>query len=215
MKHWASKVSIALVLLAVFPYGYVQYRLRSHDWTPLNVPVTLSDGTTMTTEYFPADLTGFYNVNLSFAPINVDLEECLVGDRLFVGCEKTQNGMDLDWSVLRSAPHGDVTVVEYQRYRPSTFGGAGYVGTLLGDFNAHRGEKYRVAIRVRHVAPQLRIASPHVLIEAGRIYWEQWVIFAQLTLLFSGVVGVPGIVFLIIGLRSQRRPIPEGAVPGE
>ena len=39
MKHWASKVGIVLLLLAVAPYVYVQYRLRSHNWTPLGAPV--------------------------------------------------------------------------------------------------------------------------------------------------------------------------------
>ena len=169
----------------------------------------------MVTAYFPADLTGFYNVNLTFAPIDVELEECLVGDRLFGACDKTQDGLDFDWSVLRSDPHGEVTVVEYQRYRPASFGGAGYVGTVLGDFDAHKGEKYRIAIRVRHIAPQLRSASPHVRVEAGRIYWEQWVIFAQLTLLFSAVAGIPGIALLIIGLLSKRRVLADKAVPSE
>jgi hypothetical protein len=215
VKHWAGKVGIALLLLAVMPYAYVQYRLRSHDWIPLNVPAPLSDGTTMVTAYFPADLTGFYNVNLTFAPINVELEECLVGDRLFGACDRTQDGLDLDWSVLRLDPHGEVTVVEYQRYRQTSFGGAGYVGTVLGDFDAQKGGKYRIAIRVRHVAPQLRSASPHVRVEAGRVYWEQWVIFAQLTLLFGAGIGVPSIVILIIGLLSQRRVMAEKAAPSE
>src|SRR4051794_25634792 len=98
MKHRAGKVGVALILVAVVPYLYVQYRLRSHDWTPLNRHASLDDGTTTVTPAFPADLTGFYNVTLTFAPINVDLEECLVGDRLFDSCDKTQEGLDFDWS---------------------------------------------------------------------------------------------------------------------
>jgi hypothetical protein len=215
MKHWAGKVGVVLILLAVLPYLYVQYRLRSHNWTPLNVPASLNEGTTTVTHDFPADLTGFYNVNLTFAPIDVELEECLVGDRLFRSCDKTQDGLDLDWSVLRSDPHGEVTVVEYQRYRPASFGGAGYVGTMLGSFNGRKGDKYRIAIRVRHVASQLSSAFPHVRVEAGRIYWEQWVIFAQLTMLFGAIVGLPGIVFLIVGLLSQRRVMAEKAIPSK
>lgn len=169
----------------------------------------------MVTAYFPADLTGFYNVNLTFAPIDVELEECLVGNRLFGVCGEAQDGLDFDWSVLRSEPQGDVTVVEYQRYRPASFGGAGYVGTVLGDFDARKGEKNRIAIRVRHIAPQLGSASPHVQVEAGKTYWEQWVIFAQLTLLFGAVAGIPGIVLLIIGLLSKRRVLADHTLPVE
>jgi hypothetical protein len=214
VKHWATNLGIVLIAIAVTPYGYVQYRLRSHDWTPLDAVASLNDGTTTLTADFPTDLTGFYNVNLTFAPVNVELEECLVGDRLFNSCDKTQNGLDLDWSVLRTDAHGEVPVVQYQCYRPASFGGAGYVGTVLGGFDAHKGDKYRIAIRVRQVAPQLRSASPHVRVEAGRIYWEQWVIFAQLTLLFGAVVGLPGFALLITGLLLERRINAEKAVLG-
>jgi hypothetical protein len=86
---------------------------------------------------------------------------------------------------------------------------------VLGDFDARKGEKYRISIRVRHIAPQLGFASPHVRVEAGRIYWEQWVIFAQLTLLFGAVAGIPGIALLLIGLLSKRRVLSDKAVPSE
>ena len=168
----------------------------------------------MVTADFPTDLNGFYNVSLTFAPTNVELEECLVGDRLFDSCDKMQSGLDLDWSVLRSDPHGEATIVGFQHYSPASFGGAGNVATALGSFDARKGSKYRIAIRVRHVASQLRSASPHVQVEAGGFYWEQWIIYAQLTLLFGAVVGLPGIVLLIFGLLSRWRVMAEKAVPG-
>ena len=216
MKHWARNLGVLLIVTAIAPYGYVQYRLRSHDWTPLDAAGSLNDGSTTKTADFRTDLTGFYNVSLTFAPVNVELEECLIGDRLFSkSCDATQNGLDLDWSVLRSDAHEEVPVTGYQRYRPASFGGAGYVGTVLGGFEAHEGDKYRIAVRVRRVAPELRSASPHIRVEAGRIYWEQWVIFAQLTLLFGVIVGLPGIALLIKGLLSQRANMAQKAVPAE
>ena len=208
MKHSVRNLGALLVATAIAPYGYVQYRLRSHDWTPLHAAASLNDGSTTQTADFQTDLTGFYNVSLAFAPVNVELEECLVGDRLFnKSCDATQNGLDLDWSVLRSGAHEEVPVTGYERYRPASFGGSGYVGTVLGSFEAHKGDRYRIALRVRRVAPQLRSASPHIRVEAGRIYWEQWVIFAQLTLLFGVVVGLSGVALLIKGVLSRRRNI--------
>lgn len=209
MKYWARNLGIFLIATAIAPYTYVQYRLRSHNWIPLDATASLNDGSAVLTADFPTDLTGFYNVSLTFAPVNVELEECLVGDRLFDSCDKEQDGLDLDWAVLRSSAHGEVPVVDYRQYRPASFGGAGYVGTVLGSFDAQKGDKYRIAIRVRRVAPQLRSASPHIRVEAGRIYWEQWVIFAQLTLLFGIVVGVLGIALLMKGIFSGRRTVAE------
>ena len=206
MKHWASKVSVVLFLLAVAPYVYVQYRLRSHDWTPLDAPATLQDGTVLSTPVFPTDLTGFYKVSLTFAPNNVEREECLVGDRLFASsCGNTETGLQLDWSVLRVNPDGESVVVGDQPYHPGSFEGAGNVATVLGGFDAHKGDRYRVTLRVRKVAPELQTASPRIKVEAHQIYWEQWVIFAQMSLLFGMVIGVLAISMLILGLVQSRR----------
>lgn len=163
---------------------------------------------------FATDLTGFYNIELAFAPNNVEQEECLVGDRLFGACDKVQSGLDFDWAVFRSDVNGEVPIIEYQRYRPASFGGAGYVGTTVGSFDAQRGKQYRIAIRVRNIAPELLSASPRIRVEAGRIYWEKWIIFAQLTLLLGAVVGIPGVAFLTFGLFSQRRARAEKTLPG-
>lgn len=205
MKHWARNLGIFLLIIAVTPYAYIQYRLRSHDWTPLDVPAKLEDESTFVTASFPTDLTGFYNVSVTFAPVNVDLEECLIGDRLYKGsCNGREDGLKLDWSVLREDRHGETVVLGYRPYRPASFGGAGYVATVLGGFDAHKGDTYRIAVRASQVAPELRSASPHIRVEAGRIYWEKWVILAQIALLFGVVAGLLGLAILIRGILSQR-----------
>jgi len=215
VKQWGSRLGVVLIAIAIVPYGYVQYRLRSHKWVPLNTATSLNDGTTTISADFPTDLTGFYNVSLTFAPLNVELEECLIGDRFGRSCDAGQNGLDLDWSVFRSGAHGQAPASGYQQYRPAAFGGAGYVETVLGGFEAKKGVRYRIAVRVRRVAPELRSASPHIRVEAARIYWEQWVIFAQLTLLFAVVVGLPGIALLIKGVLSRPRSGAQKAITAE
>lgn len=215
MKHWTGNLGIVLIAIAIVPYSYVQFRLRLHNWNPLDTAVLLREGHTTLTAAFPTDLTGFYNVELAFAPNDVNEEECLIGDNLFRSCDKTGNGLDFDWAVFRSDAHGEVPVVAFQKYDPRSFGGAGYVGTTMGSFDALRGEHYRIALRVRQVAPELLSASPHIRVEAGRFYWERWVIFAQITLLFGAAFGIPGVALLVFGFILRRRKRLQQAVPDE
>jgi hypothetical protein len=208
MKKTGLIWGATLICIAIAPYGYVQFRLRSHNWTPLNTPVNLVDGGDVASPEFKADLTGFYVVGLDFAPTNVDLEECLVGDTLFKeSCESVGSGLALDWSVVRHQLPKDVTVVDHQIYKPGGFGGSGVVQTVLGDFEAQAGEKYRILVHVRKIAPELNSASPKINVEAGRIYWEKWIIFAQLSLLFAIFPGIGGIIVLGWAIFNRRRAV--------
>ncbi len=208
MKNKLRLVGIFLLLIAGLPYAYVQYRLRSHHWEALNASAKLEDGSSFVTAYFPTDLTGFYKVSITFAPIDVSLEDCLIGYRLSGTCADKNSGMDLNWSVLRRGSHGETVVVDRRPYRPALFGGAGVVETGLGDFDAHKGDEYRIALNVKRLAPQLRSASPHIRVEAGTIYWEKWIIFSQVFLLFGAVVGFLGLAALLISFPWQGNQSP-------
>ncbi len=160
----------SLIFISVAPFVYVQFRLRSHNWTPLSAPVRLVEGDDLASPEFKTDLTGRYVVGLNFAPTNIDLEECLVGDTLFKdSCKSVGSGLDLDWSVVRHQLPKDVTVVDHQVYKPQGFGGAGVIETVLGDFDAQAGEKYRILLHVRKIVPELNSASPKISVEAARI----------------------------------------------
>jgi hypothetical protein len=198
MNRTGIAVGSALILIATVPIAYVQFRIRSHNWVPLTAPVRLVEGEDVTTPEFKADLDGSYVVGLDFAPTNSPLEECLVGDRLFKDdCKSLGSGLDLDWSVLRQALAGDAAVVNNEAYRPQSFGGAGVVETVLGSFDAQKGEHYKIRLHIRKIAPELNAAFPKVSVEAHRIYWEKWMIFAQASLLFAIVPGISGLLVLI------------------
>ena len=70
------------------------------NWVPLETPAKLEPKTNLLTVEFLTDLSGFYTVSLAFAPLDVQLEECLLGHYLFKGPWKDRaDGLDLDWSV--------------------------------------------------------------------------------------------------------------------
>jgi hypothetical protein len=197
-----------LICIALAPYAYVQFRLRSHNWFPLSAPVSLVEGGDVVSPEFKSDLTGFYVVGLDFAPTNVDLEECLAGDILFKdSCKSVGSGLALDWSVVRHQLPKDVTVVDHEIYKPQSFGGAGVIQAVLGSFDAQAGEKYKILVHVRKIAPELNSASPKISVEAGRIYWEKWIIFAQLSLLFAVLPGISGFVVLLWAIFKRRKAV--------
>ena len=168
-------------------------------------------GAELLTPEFTTDLSGFYNVSLMFAPLHVELEECLVGDSLFSNfCQGRTDRLVLDWTVLRQSANGETPVMAYQPYRPGSFEGAGSVETVLGGFEAHKGSVYRIGVRVKEIAPELASASPRVHVEAHGIYWEKWVIYAQMSFLLAIVVELFGIAFLLWGLLPGHRKIPIG-----
>jgi hypothetical protein len=208
MKKTGLIWGATLIFVAVAPYGYVQFRLRSHNWTPLSAPVNLVESSDVVSPEFKTDLTGRYVVGLDFAPINIDLEECLVGDTLFKdSCKSVGSGLDMDWSVVHHQLPKDVMVIDHRVYKPQGFGGAGVIETVLGDFDAQAGEKYRILLHVRKIVPELNSASPKISVEAGRIYWEKWIIFAQLSLLFAIFPGIGGVIVLGWAIFNRRRAV--------
>lgn len=205
MKRWARTAGISLLVASVLPYAYMQYRLRSHNWVPLEAPAGLDAHSQFVSPMFVSDMSGSYNVSLAFAPLDVDREECLVGDSLFKdSCKPGTDGLDLDWSVVRTEAGHETVAVDYRRYRPGWFEGAGSVETVLGSFEAQKGGSYKIATRMRNLAPELKSASPKIRVEAATVYWEKWVIFAQMSLAFAVLLGSFGIVVLVWGFFLDR-----------
>jgi hypothetical protein len=206
MKRWKLTTGLSVLVISVLPYGYVQFRLRSHNWAPLEVPAELASKSNFLSRSFVTDLNGSYNVSLAFAPVDVEAEECLVGDALFKdSCKSGTNGLDLDWSVIREESGHETVVADYRSYRPGEFEGAGSVETVLGRFDAERYATYKIALRVRNIAPELRSASPKVRVEAARYYWENWMIYAQMSLFFAVVIASMGTIILGWGYFSDRK----------
>jgi hypothetical protein len=68
MKRTSAILGGTLLLIAIAPYAYVQFRLRSHNSFPLKAPVKLVEGEDVASPEFKADLTGSYEVGMDFAP---------------------------------------------------------------------------------------------------------------------------------------------------
>lgn len=170
MRRGQVLLGFGLVGIAGLPMIYAHSRLRGHNWDPLSAPVSLTAGAVETAE-FVSDLSGTYIVSLAFSPKNVAQEECLVGNRLFKGdCRELGSGLDLDWSVTRRDLGEGIILIDRQAYSPHAFGGTGAVQTELGRFDARPGGRYKIALRVRQSAEELRTSSPLLKVDAHWVY---------------------------------------------
>jgi hypothetical protein len=202
MKIRQISLGIGFIVLGAIPELYIQYRLHAHNWTPQKFPFLLREGTLRAPD-FSTDMDGAYSVNLAFQPRDAAREECLLGDRLFKdSCDKLGSGLALDWAVVRNDRRGSSPVVGPQPYTPGMFGGAGVVEVRLGEFQARRGQEYAVVLNVHNSSPELKEAAPEVRVEAGRAYWEEWVIFSQPAFLLAVVFGLIGLLIVTLSFTG-------------
>ena len=90
-----------LIIVGLGCVLYPEYRLESHDWTPLTMPIFSGTGEIQSPVFRP-DYGGLFVVKLAFDPKQIEREECFVGDFLYnKACEALGSGLDLE---LERAP---------------------------------------------------------------------------------------------------------------
>jgi hypothetical protein len=92
---------VIIAAAGMLPWLYSSYHVYSHNWTPLLVPVVLTQREFDSPE-FTTDLTGTYVASLVFEPTADDeKEDCQIGDELVKGrCNAIPRTLYLEWSVL-------------------------------------------------------------------------------------------------------------------
>jgi hypothetical protein len=91
-------------------------------------------------------------------------------------------------------------------YEPNAFSASpGELGTELGQFQARKGRRQIIKLKILNDAGELNLAHPKLKVEAHRVYWEQWVIFRQLGFLIAVLFGGVGQAAIVIPPLVQRR----------
>ena len=200
------KAGLITIAVGILPLLYTFYRVHSHNWRPLSVPVVLTPRDFESPE-FTTDLTGTYIVSLVFSPVaDDDKEDCQIGEEIVKGtCQDIPRTLYLEWSVLA----GGGTVVPASPYEPHAFSGSpGEVGTEVGRFDAKRGNRQRIRLRILNDAGELNADHPKLIVEAHRIYWEQWIILGQLAFLFAIFFATVGLGLILVPLLFRRTKLP-------
>lgn len=200
------RAGLIIIVVGILPLLYTIYRTHSHNWRPLSVSVVLTPKDFESPE-FTTDLTGTYIVSLVFDPMaDHKKEDCQIGAEIVKGtCQDIPRTLYLDWSVFANA----TAVVSVAPYKPHAFSGSpGEDGTEIGQFEATRGGRRRIRLRILNDAGDLNAAHPKLIVEAHRVYWEQWVILGQLAFLAAIFFAALGLCVIFGPLLFRRRKLP-------
>jgi len=197
------RAGVIVVALGLLPWVYTTYRVYSHNWIPLLVPVALTPREFESPE-FTTDLTGTYVVSLVFEPMpDGKKEDCQIGEELGRGsCAAAARTLYLDWSVF--ADGKDLSPAA--TYKPYAFSGSpGELGTEIGRFEGTRGHRQAIRLDILNDAGELNSAHPKLRVEAHRVYWEEWVIFRQLAFFCAVLFAAVGLAVVFLPLWLRRR----------
>ena len=146
-------IGVTFILAGMGLYAAVSLRSRVKNWTPLDVPISLSRGNTVRSPEFKVDVAGQYFIAISVErKLPLEVMTCLMG--MSLQPEKCSNPSVIDeaW-VLRS--RGEVVAHGVA---------SGNTGGDLGRFQAEPGRPYDLEVNVRADGQALRAANPHLTV---------------------------------------------------
>jgi hypothetical protein len=196
---------LAIIGIGFLPLLYTKYRYYSHNWTPLNLPISLHRGVIYSPQ-FTTDLNGTYAVWLAFDHMSdFTREDCLLGSEIVrATCSGTPQILKVHFSVYR----GNLTLVKDQAYQPGwSTSSDSELEVRLGEFEGSRHATQQIAVAVLRDGGDLNTAHPRIVVEAHPTYWEKWIILGQLALLVAGLftlLGIGWIVWTLIAWRLRK-----------
>jgi hypothetical protein len=189
------KVRLVTILVVLSPLLFTTFMLHSHNWDPLRAALMLSPGRYQSPE-FATDLDGTYVVSLVFDEMpDTNREDCLIGEELANGsCKSLSPTLNFNWTIIGD----DGSIQNRGHFKVHGITGAkNEVEAMLGTFEAKRGGHQKIVLSILSDAGELNTAHPRLKVEAHRVYWEKWVIFDQMALLFALAVGLVWIVIIL------------------
>jgi hypothetical protein len=193
-------IGIFLICLGISPYGYAEYRLRSHDLTPLTTAVVLTSGEFQSPD-FRTNLDARYLIGLTLdQPKGNDFQrtQCAMGINLsHDACARDPQTLQFDWELV--SKNGNVTL--RGTYEPLSVNGT---DLDFAFFQGKRGATQKIVLEVHQDAGELKAGHPKLVVEAGPENSEAIAELQNIFLLWAIVVVPIGILFLRRALR--RRP---------
>jgi hypothetical protein len=208
---------IGLGLLAVTILIWTGWTVWAHTrtWCPVNVPLSLSEGSVTATSDFTVNLTGPYNIDVeATGSSKIPLKEvtCSLG----VGPlwpEKTcasKSVLRTSWKVtshdkmvaegLSDSEHGGWTAEGWSQ-----------TGRAIGTFNAQKGQTLNLRVETLTDATSLSATNPRLKVSMGGTAFESALVFTGLLNVACIAVGIVGIVLVLVSFRSAERKSPSVA----
>ena len=198
---------IGLVMIAVSLVTLVCWTAWFHTrtWCPVNMPVSLSQGSHFTTGEFASNLNAEYEIEVeSEGRIPLETLECLLGSEYPAEKCHIASVIRVRWTL-----YGNGTVVQGMSDDTAAgYGGSGPSGEAfrtIGFFKAQKGRRYKVDFDVLADGSRLAVTNPHLRISALNSSFESGLVLNGLLRLVCVAAGLLGMILLVISLLVQRR----------
>ena len=196
----ASRVGLALIAVGLVPLACWTVWSLTRTWRPVDMPVSLSQGSHFSTGEFAINLNAQYAIGIdSENKIAFDDLECLLGSRSTC---PSPSVVRVRWSL-----YSDGTVLQGtsdDTVGHGSSGPSGEASRTIGYFKAREGQRYKLDCDVLADGSRLAITNPRLRISVADTSYESSLVLGGLLRLVCGVICLIGGVFLIRSFLVQR-----------
>ena len=202
-----GQVGLGLIVLGLVPLVCWAVWFRTRSWSPVDIPVSLSQGSHFSTGEFAVNLDGRYEIEIEATNKVVPLEtlECLLGN----GLRSKQSCSVPSVLLVHWALSSDGTVIQGTSDETKEHGGevaaAGTASRTIGFFNAIKGKRYKLDCDVFADGSSLNVTNPRLHISVGDTSYETSLVVSGLLRLVCIIIVLIGAFALIGSIFAQRR----------
>jgi hypothetical protein len=198
-------VGLTLIAIGVVPLVGWTVWFRTRTWCPVDMPVSLAQGSHLSTPEFNINLTAQYAIDInSENKLPLDTLECLLGSEFPPEKCHIPSVVRVQWTL-----HGDGMAVQGKSDDTgSGYGGSGLSGEAfrtIGFFRSEKGRRYRLDIDVLADGSRLTVTNPHLRVRVFDTKYESGLVLSGLLRLACGTIGLAGAALLLLSVLKQRR----------
>ncbi len=201
-----GRIGLVFIAIGLMPLAAWTLWFQTRSWCPVNMPVSLSEGSHFTTGVFTINLNAQYEITIeSENKIPLEKLECLLGSRPAHTCQVAPV-IKIDWTLSGNGAsiHGtsDDTAAGWGGSGPS-----GEAFRTIGLFSGKKGRQYKLDFDVRKDGSSLAITNPRLKVSEADTQYESGLVLSGLLRYIGGVLALLGGGILLGSLwQETRRP---------
>jgi hypothetical protein len=202
---WTGWVGLILIAVSIVTLASWMVWFHTRTWCPVDMPVSLSQGSHFSTGEFAINLNARYAIDIdSENTIPSDDLGCLLGNGIRSTCP-SPSVVRVRWSL-----YSDGTVLQGtsdDTVGHGSSGPSGEASRTIGFFKARKGRRYKLDCDVLADGSRLAVTNPHLRICALSSSFESGLVLSGMLRLMCVTIGLIGAVLLVVSFRNQRRSV--------
>jgi len=202
---------LVLIAVGLVPLACWTVWFRTRTWYPVDIPISLSQGSHFSTGEFTINLNGRYEIEIETTnEIPLDTLHCLLGNgmRSKQSCS-VPSVVNVHWALS-----GNGTVIQGTSDDTKEYGGevgaTGEASRTIGIFRGQKGRRYKLDCDVLADGSSLNATKPRLHVSFFEPSYETSLVVSGLLRLVCTITALIGGFTLIGSLLAQRRCLGDG-----